>query len=256
VPEELSPELLASAESGDAEAQNAVGRYYAQHGSGADGAELAQTWFQRAADRGLPAARHNLGVLALREGRDDLARSCFIAAANEGWPPSIFSLGAILEKVGDAEGAAKLYAKAARQGYADAQDALAGLIFAVETTEAYEISRGWSELASAQGNANADARLAIIYHEGLGVERDPQRAATYFLRAARAGHAQAQLMIGVAYDMGAGVEVNRLESAFWLTLSSLQNETAKHYLATRVAPTLSQDERIALMDRLQKVIGT
>jgi hypothetical protein len=91
--------------------------------------------------------------------------------------------------------------------------------------------------------------LATIYHEGLGVERDPERAASYFLSAAEAGHVAAQYMIGVACDVGAGVEVSRIEAAFWLMLSSLKNGDAKYYLDSRIAPHLTREDWSALARR-------
>jgi TPR repeat protein len=250
MPDSPARELLTSAEAGDPEAQNALGRIYAQHGS--DSAEIAEVWFRRAADQGLAAAKHNLGVLSLRVGREDLAQSWFRAAADQGWLPSTFALAAVLEDAGQQQDAARLYEIAAEKGHADAQDALGRMMFELETQEGYEKSRRWSELAAAQGVASADARLATIYHEGLGVDRDPQRAASLFLRAARSGHPGAQLMIGIAYDVGAGIEADRLESAFWLSLAAANDEVARHYLTTRVDPQLTQDEKIALAARVRE----
>jgi TPR repeat protein len=251
-PDDPARELLTSAEGGDPEAQNALGRFYAQHGSVANSTEIAEAWFRRAADQGLAPAKHNLGVLALRADREDLAQSWFRAAADDGWLPSIFALGDVLESAGQDQEAARLYEIAANRGSADAQDALGRMMFELETQEGYEKSRRWSELAAAQGVASADTRLATIYHEGLGVDRDPQRAAAFFLRAARAGHPGAQLMIGIAYHVGAGVEANRLEAAFWLSLVADEDSIARHYLTTRVDPNLTQDEKIALEARLRQ----
>ena len=73
MPDDPSQELLTSAEGGDPEAQNALGRFYAQSDSVAGGVEIAEAWFRRAADRGLASAKHNLGVLLPRAGRDDQA---------------------------------------------------------------------------------------------------------------------------------------------------------------------------------------
>jgi hypothetical protein len=62
-------------------------------------------------------------------------------------------------------------------------------------------------------------------------------------------------MIGVAYDIGAGVEANLLEAAFWLSLSATENEIARAYLPKFIDPRFSQDERIALAARLREVTG-
>jgi uncharacterized protein len=245
--------LLASAEAGDAEAQNALGRFYGQHPSLANGLDLAQTWFRRAADQGLASAKHNLGVLALRSGRYDVAQSWFRSASQDGWVPSTFALAVVLDESGQKQEAVQLYELAARKGHADAQDAMARTAFDLDTPEGYVQSRYWSELAAAQGVASAEARLGAIYHEGLGVERDAERAASLFLSAARSGHPGAQLMIGVAYEVGAGVEVDLLESAYWLSRAAdAQDRIARHYLTTRVLPRLSQEQKNTLDARLRE----
>jgi TPR repeat protein len=255
MPDEPSRELLAAAESGDPEAQNALGRFYsAQSGLVPNGVEMAELWFRRAADQGLARAKHNLGVLAFEAGRDQLAQSWFRAAADAGWLPSTVALAAILERAGKKREAARLYEIAAHKGHADAQDALGRMMLELKTADGYNQSRRWSELATAQGVSSAEVRLATIYHDCLGVERDLQRAASHFLRAARSGHPGAQFMIGIAYESGAGVEVNLLESAFWLTLASAENEIARHYLETKVKPRMTRDERVAFEARLRDLL--
>lgn len=140
---------------------------------------------------------------------------------------------------------------AAESGDLEAQKALGRMMFEHDTAEGYAQSRHWSELAAAQGSASAITRLGTIYHEGLGVERDPQRAAELFLRAARAGHPGAQLMIGVAYHVGAGVEASRLEAAFWLSAASAENDLARIYLEMKVGPELTPAEKTAIETRLR-----
>jgi hypothetical protein len=107
-----SPELMAAANIGDAEAQNEVGKFYAGLGS-ASGDEIAEFWFARAADQGLPKAMHNPGVLAQRGRRSASARTWFTAAAERGWRNSSVALGVLLEEDGREEEAVRLYEAAA-----------------------------------------------------------------------------------------------------------------------------------------------
>jgi uncharacterized protein len=98
--DELPTELLTAAQAGDAEAQTALGRWYAEHGTDADSLAAAESWFRRAADQGLARAKHNLGVLAQRTNREEEAKAWFWRAAEDGWLPSVMALGALTEQSG------------------------------------------------------------------------------------------------------------------------------------------------------------
>jgi TPR repeat protein len=248
--DEPPSELLTGAQAGDPEAQCLLGRWYAEQGSDAEAAEM---WLRRAANQGLARAKHNLGVLALQTNREDTAREWLRSAAEDGWLPSIMALGALTEQAGDVQHAIPLYEIAATRGYADAQDALGRIAFDLDTEEDYVTSRYWSELAAEQGNPYSQARLGTIYHEGLGVPRDPRQAAAWWLSAARLGHDGAQLLIGAAYHQGIGLTANRVEAAFWLTRSAAQeNQGAKAYLP-RVQAEMTDEDEAALMAKFRDV---
>jgi uncharacterized protein len=196
----------------------------------------AEQWFRRAAEQGLAKAKHNLGVLYWHgeDGEPEEALNWFRAAAKAGWLPSIFVLGTLVERGGNIEKAITLYQIAAQGGHANAQDALSRLHFDRETEKDYEIARKWAEAAAEQGNAFAIARLGTIYHEGCGVQRDPKRAAVYFLEAANLGHDGAQLLTGVGMHLGIDAPADRIEAAHWLLRSATQgNEGAKAYLEAK-----------------------
>lgn len=114
--------------------------------------------------------------------------------------------------------------------------------FDLDTDEGYDRARYWSELAAEQGSAAAHARLATIYHEGLGVERDPKRAAAHWLTAAKAGHSGAQLAIGNAYIVGAGVPVDRVQAAYFLMLSARQDNELAYACLPRLLRELTPEE--------------
>jgi TPR repeat protein len=241
-------DLVAAAERGDAEAQNELGKFYLALYS-AEGADSAKVWFRRAADQGLPNAMHNLGVLDYNEGRDGSAQRWFAAAIERGWLNSAVALGVILEEAGRGDEAMKLYEAAAEKGNANGQDVLADKALDLNTEEGYIRARHLSELAAAQGSMNAECRLGSIYHEGLAVERDPKRAFSHWMRAALSGHPGSQFMIAVAYEVGAAVEADRIESAFWYTRVAPVNEQAR-YMLERLE--LSLDEKAALELRLRQ----
>jgi TPR repeat protein len=239
----LPADVLARAEAGDAEAANELGLWYANN---QPGSRMVELWFRRAADAGLPRAQHNMGVLAMRSGQTDDAIGWFRLAAAGGWRDSHFALGSLLEEQGDRKGAFAALESGAQQGCPLSQDAIGRLALEYETEESFKVARYWSEKAAEQNHAEAQTRLGTIFHEGLGVERDPKRAASWFLQAAHQGHAGAQAMIGAALHLGIGVPVDRVNAARWLTVSAYQgNPMAQAYLP-RVKAELTPDERLSL----------
>lgn len=61
------------------------------------------------------------------------------------------------------------------------------------------------ERADLEGNFKAARHLGIMYEQGLGVEKDPARAAALYARAAAAGDITASFLLGDLYRRGAGV---------------------------------------------------
>ncbi len=124
--------------------------------------------------RGFPKAQHNMGVLTFRTGPEEEATAWFEKAAAGGWAPAMFALGDLQEESGDMARASELYEAAARQGDANAQDALGRLAF----DAGYRgVVRARPPLVGAGGRAGPcrrSSRLGTIYHEGLGVARDPR----------------------------------------------------------------------------------
>lgn len=245
--DEPDKDLLRRAETGDAEAQNELGLFYAAQAS----LDTAVTWFRRAAEQGVAAAQHNLGVHAIRTGNAPEAAEWFRSAARAGWSSSMFALGVMLEREGELEQAARMYEQAAECGHPDGQDGVARLAFQQDTPEGYEKARHWSEQGAAQGHAGCQARLGSLYHEGLGVTPDPKQAARHWMAAALAGHPGAQLMIGGAYDVGAGVGPDKVEAAYFLALSAAQgSEPAQGHLR-KLLRELSPEQRAAAERRLR-----
>ena len=76
--------------------------------------------------------------------------------------------------------------------------------------------------------------LAFCYMNGHGVERNPEEAFAWAMRAAERGHAGAQTMVGECYLDGYGVEQNRRRADDWLQRAARQgNERAMMLLRTR-----------------------
>ena len=81
----------------------------------------------------------------------------------------------------------------------------------------------WYGRAAKQGHAGAQVNLAILYDDGLGVSApDPRRAAALFREAAEAGSPEAQNSLGRMYKAGRGVPYDPREAATWLERAARQ----------------------------------
>jgi putative methionine-R-sulfoxide reductase with GAF domain len=74
------------------------------------------------------------------------------------------------------------------------------------------------------GNADAQWRMAVRYHEGDGVWQDDTQAVRWFLRAAEQGHVGAQASLGAYYWKGWGVPQDLSRAYFWSSLALAQGD--------------------------------
>ncbi len=149
--------------------------------------------------------------------------------------------------------------KLAEAGDVDAQAAL-GEHFFDDREENYAASFHWNGLAAQAGHIGAQGRLAMIYHEGLGVERDPEKAFRWWYSAARQNHRGAQLMVAVAYELGIVVKADLPEAAYWASLSYLNARGDPEKLDIvdpyyrSVLDKLTYEQKLALIERLERQI--
>jgi uncharacterized protein len=59
-------------------------------------------------------------------------------------------------------------------------------------------------------------RLGMIYHNALGVEREPAAAVAWWSKAAASGDADGQAMLGAAYMLGTGINRDSIDALAWL----------------------------------------
>jgi TPR repeat protein len=96
----------------------------------------------------------------------------------------------------------------------------------VAVANAYESGKGaklnkveaskWYGRASDQGNAEAQYKLATLFHEGApGLKKNPERAAKLYAAAAKQGHIEAQNWLGYCYEHGLGVAQNDTMAVEW-----------------------------------------
>lgn len=197
--------------------------------------EARQTWEKLASD-GNSESLFNLGVLAedgLGEPPNIMkAESLYIASANAGGYKAQYRLGLLystdkpLRK--DLALARHYYSLAAAQGDKEAANRLAALnkpFLPVSRFEQAEFmsSQGRHKEAAKlyqheadRGNMVALTRLAWMYESGRGVAHDLEKAANYFLIAAKSGVAEAQYALGVMYRTGKGLTKNTNLGLQWL----------------------------------------
>lgn len=92
------------------------------------------------------------------------------------------------------------------EGVAEAQHDLAAIYTAGHggVKINYEKAALWFKEASLQGIANARYNLGVLYHQGLGVNKDVSKAVGWYRAAAELSHPEAQYNLGIAYVEGIG----------------------------------------------------
>ena len=84
----------------------------------------------------------------------------------------------------------------------------------------------WRELAE-QGDANAQFNLGLMYHSGLQVRFDEQKAVYWYRRAAEGGNQLAQEYMAVGYQEGwFGLPRDQAKSHFWYQRLNGEIDTA------------------------------
>ncbi len=84
--------------------------------------------------------------------------------------------------------------------------------------------RLWSPLA-AQGYAEAQHNLGVMYENGTGVPQDYKEAVRLYRLAAAQGFALAQFNLGVMYDLGQGVVQDYVRAHMFFLLSASNGDS-------------------------------
>ena len=126
-----------------------------------------------------------------------------------------------------------MYEKAAAQGNADAQYNL-GLLYrdGNHVPQDYVQARQWFEKAAAQGNANAQTNLGGLYGNGQGVSQDYGKARQWFEQAAAQGNAWALSNLGWLYANGNGVPQDYVRAYMWYNVAAAHSMGNDQKLAT------------------------
>jgi uncharacterized protein len=82
---------------------------------------------------------------------------------------------------------------------------------------------------AAQGNADAQFKLGVLYNNGAGVIQDDVEALKLFQLAAAQGNAGAQYSLGVMFENGIGVRQDYAEAVKWYRLAAEQGLAVAQY---------------------------
>ena len=97
-----------------------------------------------------------------------------------------------------------------------------------------EILRFYQERAEA-GDASSQKELADFYMYGMmGLEKNPPRAATWYIKAAEQGFADAQCALGNAYLYADGVMINATKARGWFEKCLAQGNPEAYYGLGRI----------------------
>ena len=84
-------------------------------------------------------------------------------------------------------------------------------------------------MAAAQGNADAQNNLGLLYRQGLGITRDDWKAREWFEKAAKQGHTQAQRNLKELVS-GESRTQSKLRRGEKIGIGSLPDEELRHML--------------------------
>ena len=117
--------------------------------------------------------------------------------------------------------ALRLLRPLAAQGEADAQFHL-GVMYQVGqgVPQDYAQAVKWYRLAADQDNARAQFMLGGMYDVGQGVPQDYAQALKWYRLAADQGYALAQLNLGFMYELGQGVPKDDVLAYMWRNLAA------------------------------------
>lgn len=226
----------------------------------------AADWFARAAEQGMARAQYALAHM-YRRGRgvdasEERSQKLFAAAFSE------VLIEAEAGKVGQQLALAQMYryglgveqdlrragrwyreaaaqlAPLARRGDPEAAVKLARIHTAgIGVGKDYEKAIELYRVAAEKGDASAQFSLGKMLFNGVGdIERQPEAALPYLLKAARAGHARAQVLVGLAHARGKGAEKDPVTAYAWLHLAREQGIPNAPVLISEIEPDMSAEE--------------
>ncbi len=198
---------------------------------------LCLSYIKRSSNRGYVKAQYTLGVMNyngiyIKKDINEAAR-LYNLAANQGHVKAQYYLG-IMYKMGvgvtkNPTEAVKLFQLAVNRGNAEAQYELGKMYqmkgFLKNDIEAARLL----SLAAAQNHVEAQYSLGLITYNGIGIDRNLEKASYLYQLAADQGHIEAQYNLGIMYRIGAGVTKSEEKAEKFYRLAADQGHTEAQY---------------------------
>ncbi|KAG9062202.1 hypothetical protein KI688_006534 [Linnemannia hyalina] len=201
-------QTMIKANSGDVQAQVALGDRYNDGREVYQNCDAALDWYLKAAEQHHPRALFNIGLL-YDQGHNGVPQ--------------------------DNAKAFEWFLKAALQGYADAQ---------VKVSQAYTDGAGvpqdnieameWSVKAAENGHEGMQYNMGAAYEKGQGVPQSDSRSFEWYLKSADQGFTKAQERVGAALEAGRGVSRDGLMAVEWYTKAADQGLPVAQFALGRV----------------------
>ena len=213
--------------------------------------EEAEKWFFKASEKGDISSSYELALIWYKDATTrKQGIDLLMELADRGHTQSEHAVGMIHERgrevEADKDKAIFWYERAALKGHEMSQLNLAKIYLDEGGSEDIDRAVDLLEQSAKQGVEEAQFMLGIVY----GDESNPgvlneTKSFTWFLRAARLGHAYAQYNVGLIFADGRGVNVNQVKSLYWFRKASDQGVDA----ATYQIALAHDDERREVYDR-------
>jgi TPR repeat protein len=96
-------------------------------------------------------------------------------------------------------------------------------------TKDYSQALVWYQKAAAQGNANAQNNLGVMYANGWGVPMNLAQAVLWYRKAADQGDVTAETNLGNHYKNGIGVAMDNAQALLWYQKAAAKNDMKAEY---------------------------
>ena len=207
-------------------------------------ADVATSYFEKAAEVGSLDAQTILGNQYYDEEKFHLAAKYLELASAQGDPyaqynlANLYEVGAGVDK--DFVKMTKLFGYAAVQGYAEAQHAYAlSHLSGLGVKQNYSLAYKWQRLAAEQGLLDAQFALANMYLKGQGTEQNLSSASKWFLAASEQGDTRSQINLARLLHEGVGIKQNNIHALMWASIAAQNGNAAALSLRDKIDKSMT-----------------
>ena len=104
-----------------------------------------------------------------------------------------------------------------------------------------------------KGDVDAQVLVGLSYYNGHGVEKDYTQAAVWWRKAADQGRAEGQYLIGICYYNGQGVKQNTEMAIYWWKLAAKQGHEESQKLLAQYGQTDNEQQPVEELSEDEKL---